>query len=58
MEPFLKGDEMMALLGIESGPEIGSLLELMLEAQVSKEVNSKEEAIDFVKENLRSIQDK
>jgi tRNA nucleotidyltransferase/poly(A) polymerase len=57
-EPFLKGDEMMALLGIESGPEIGSLLELMLEAQVSKEVNSKEEAIDFVKENLRSIQDK
>ncbi len=57
-EPFLKGDEMMALLGIESGPEIGSLLELMLEAQATKEVNSKEEAIDFVKENLRSIQAK
>jgi tRNA nucleotidyltransferase/poly(A) polymerase len=58
LEPFLKGDEMMALLGIESGPQIGSLLELMLEAQVSKEVNSKEEAIDFVKENLRIIQTK
>jgi tRNA nucleotidyltransferase/poly(A) polymerase len=57
-EPFLKGDEMMTLLGIESGPEIGSLLELMLEAQVSKEVNSKEEAIAFVKENLRSMQAK
>ena len=57
-DPFLKGDEMMALLGIESGPEIGSLIELMLEAQVSKEVSSKEEAIDFVKENLRLIQAK
>jgi len=55
---FLNGDEMMALLGIESGPEIGSLLELLLEAQVSKEVNSKEEAIDFVEEKLRSIQAK
>ncbi len=54
-KPFLNGDELMELLGLGSGSEVGLLLEHMLEAQVSKDVNSREEAIIFAKDYFRSI---
>jgi poly(A) polymerase len=52
--PFLDGDELMKALKLRSGPRVGELLEAIREAQAVGEIKSKEEAIKFAKELLRS----
>lgn len=47
-KPLLSGDEIMEILGIGPGEEVGKLLKSLHEAQVRKEVNSKKEAKDFL----------
>jgi putative nucleotidyltransferase with HDIG domain len=44
-EPLVRGDELMQELGIEAGPRVGELLELLREAQFAGEVSSREEAL-------------
>lgn len=47
---LLDGKEIMELLEISASPELGKIIEKLKEAQISSEVNTKEEAIEFVKQ--------
>jgi len=46
---LLNGHELMDLLGLEPGPEIGRLLAQLAESQAAGEVTSREQAIRFVR---------
>lgn len=52
MQPLpklLSGYEVMELKGIKQSPELGVILKALNEAQLSGDINTKEEAIEFVK---------
>lgn len=49
--PLLTGDEIMAAAGMPSGPRIGELKELLLEAQVEGSVKTHDEALEFIRSN-------
>ena len=46
---LLDGKEIMELLGISASPELGKVIAKLKEAQITSEVNTKEEAIEFIK---------
>lgn len=46
---LLDGNEVMKILGIEPSKRLGELLNALKEAQISGEVNTKDEAINFVR---------
>lgn len=48
--PLLRGDELARELGIALGPRVGELLEELTEAQYAGEVDSREQAIAFLRE--------
>jgi len=48
-EPLVRGDELMHELGLEPGPRVGELLELLREAAFAGEVSSREEAIEYAR---------
>ncbi|MFO7728446.1 MAG: HD domain-containing protein [Desulfonatronovibrio sp.] len=48
LEPLLNGHEIMDFTGINPGPAVGIIRDALLEAQVSGDVSSVPEAIDFV----------
>jgi len=48
-KPILNGEYIMKLFKIEPGREVGILINLLLEAQALKQVQTKEEAIEFLK---------
>ena len=50
---LLDGRDIMEILQIKQGPKIGEVISALKEAQMSGGVNTKEEAIDFVK-NIKS----
>jgi predicted DNA-binding protein len=47
-EPLLRGDE----LGIEPGPEVGQLLELIAEERAAGTISTREEALELVRRSL------
>jgi hypothetical protein len=47
-EPLLRGDE----LGIEPGPEVGRLLELLAEERAAGTISTREEALELVRRSL------
>jgi len=47
--PMLTGNDLMADLGLEPGPQIGRLLETLREAQAAGEVGTKEEALTLAR---------
>lgn len=47
--PFMSGNEIMEVLKIKQGPEIGKIIKALREAQLSGEINTKEEAEGFIK---------
>lgn len=52
LEPLpklLSGNDVMMLLDIKPSPRLGEIMDALKEAQISGEVNSHEEAVDFVK---------
>jgi tRNA nucleotidyltransferase/poly(A) polymerase len=49
---LLDGREVMAALQLDQGPRIGELLEALREAQATGKVNSRQEALDFLKNLL------
>ncbi len=49
LEKLLDGRDIMELLKIKQGPKLGEIINLLKEAQISGNVTTKEEAIDFVK---------
>ncbi len=48
IEPLLNGKEIMEILGIKEGPEIGNIIEKLKEAQALGKIEEKDEAIKFV----------
>jgi putative nucleotidyltransferase with HDIG domain len=48
-KPLLSGDDVMALLGLSPGPEIGRLLSLLREEQLAGRIRHRKEAEDFIK---------
>jgi len=49
---LLNGHDLITIFGLSPGPGIGSLLEATREAQAAGEINSREEALAYVRENL------
>jgi poly(A) polymerase len=47
-EPLLRGDE----LGIEPGPEVGRLLDLIAEERAAGTISTREEALELVRRSL------
>jgi len=54
-ELLLNGNDMMSLLDVEGGPIIGELLTKLREAQVTGNVNSLEEARDFIQREYNQL---
>jgi poly(A) polymerase len=50
---LIRGDELMADLGLAAGPDVGRVLEVIREAQAAGEVTTREEALDTAREYLR-----
>lgn len=50
LEKLLDGFEIMEILNIEKGKELGRIISALKEAQISGEVNTKNEAKEFVKQ--------
>jgi Poly A polymerase head domain len=51
-EPLLRGDDVLAL-GLEPGPEVGRLLDLVAEERAVGTISTREEALDLVRHELR-----
>jgi hypothetical protein len=47
-KPLISGHEVMEILGISSGAEVGRILHLLQDAQVRKEITTKKEAREMV----------
>ena len=45
--PLLNGRDLIDLLGVQPGPEIGRLLRLIKEGQAAGEIETREEAVRF-----------
>jgi putative nucleotidyltransferase with HDIG domain len=52
--PLLRGDVLARELGIEPGPQLGSLLQDLCEAQYAGEVNDDRQALDYARRMLAS----
>jgi len=52
---LLSGDEIIALLDIKPSKELGRIIKILNEAQLSGDVTTKEEAINFVKTKEKGI---
>ncbi len=50
--PLVGGHDLMRECGLQPGPQIGELLELVREAQVAEEIHSREEALDLIRTHL------
>ncbi len=50
--PLVRGDDLMASLGLAPGPTIGQLLDLIAEAQAAGEVFTAEQALDLARRAL------
>ncbi|MBT3834820.1 CCA tRNA nucleotidyltransferase [Candidatus Peribacteria bacterium] len=49
-KPLISGDEIMDLMDIEPGEKVGEILEMLHEKQIKKEITSKKEAMEFIKQ--------
>jgi putative nucleotidyltransferase with HDIG domain len=52
VEPLVRGDELMSELGLEAGPRIGELLEMLREAQFVGEISSRAAALDLARRSV------
>ena len=50
--PLLNGRDVMRAFHLKGGPEIGAILEALREAQVSGEVHTRDDALDWVRRYL------
>jgi tRNA nucleotidyltransferase/poly(A) polymerase len=50
--PLVRGHDLMYECGLQPGPHIGELLEIVREAQVAGEVHSRTEALDLIRAHL------
>jgi len=54
-EPLIRGDELAIAVGIEPGPRLGRLLDLLAEERYAGELTGREDAIARAREMLRTI---
>lgn len=52
LEKLIDGKEIMDLLQIKQSPKLGEIIKTLQEAQISSEVNTKEEAVEFILKNF------
>ena len=52
LEKLVDGKEIMELLQIKQSPKLGKIIKALNEAQISSEVNTKEEAVEFILKNF------
>ena len=50
--PLLSGQELIDILEMEPGPEIGRILRLIEEGQAAGEISTREEALQFAQEQI------
>jgi putative nucleotidyltransferase with HDIG domain len=53
--PLLRGDELAREIGIDTGPRVGRLLELIAEARYAGEIATREQALGYARELSRTI---
>ena len=53
LEKLIDGKEIMELLQIKQSPKLGEIIKALHEAQISSDVTTKEEAVEFVLKNYR-----
>jgi hypothetical protein len=51
-KPPVRGDELISELGLEPGPRVGALLEMLREAAFAGELGSRDEAIELARRSL------
>jgi len=49
---LINGHDLIKIFGLSPGPEVGRLLELAREAQASGELNTREEALSYIRQHL------
>jgi poly(A) polymerase len=49
---LINGHDLIKIFGLSPGPEVGQLLELAREAQASGELNTREEALSYIRRHL------
>ncbi len=54
-KPILNGNEVMTILGIQSGPLIGRIIERLREEQLSGKIKKKKQALVFLKKNKNEL---
>ena len=52
MKPLLNGDEVMELLGIGPGPQVGEVLNFLLDQQIEGKIETREEAVAIVRQRF------
>lgn len=52
LEKLIDGKEIMELLNIKQGPQLGEIIKTLNEAQIASDVTTKEEAIKFILKNF------
>jgi len=54
-QPLVRGDELAGALGIDAGPAVGKLLEGIAEARYAGELATREDAVRYARELLRTL---
>ena len=49
LQPLLEGNEVMRILGLPPGKEVGNVLDALKSAEIAGKVRSREEALEFIK---------
>lgn len=49
IKPLLNGKEVMEILDLKQGPEVGKILQILREAEISGMIHSKDEAVNYLK---------
>ena len=52
---LVRGDDLMHEYGLQPGPHIGELLEIVREAQVAGEIHSRDEALNLIRAHLEQV---
>lgn len=52
VKPLLSGDEIMTILGIQPGEQVGEILRRLHEAQVNKQISTKEDAKKYLESQM------
>lgn len=55
-DPVITGKDLLAQFDLDPGPQIGSLLEQVREAQASGEIRTRQDALDFIRQVLAENQ--